>query len=81
LDQAELLELAEIVAEFPGMTSGEPSKLLQRRRGGSVSVNTIWSGLRRIEFTLKKSCWALEAAHKSDLRWEGNSSRWQKMRR
>jgi transposase len=55
LDEAKLLELAEIVAEFPDATLNELRELLRRRCRISVSINTVWRGLQQIDFTLKKS--------------------------
>jgi transposase len=55
LDEAKLLKLAEIVAQFPDATLGELSELLRRRCRLSVSINTVWRGLQQIDFTLKKS--------------------------
>lgn len=55
LDEAKLLKLAEIVAQFPDATLGELSALLRRRCRLSVCINTVWRGLQQIDFTLKKS--------------------------
>ena len=55
LDEAKLLKLAELVAEFPDATLEELRELLRRRCRLSVSVNTVWRGLQQIDFTLKKS--------------------------
>jgi len=55
LDEPKLLQLAELVAEFPDATLEELRELLRRRCRLSVSVNTVWRGLQRIDFTLKKS--------------------------
>jgi transposase len=55
LDEAKLLELAGLVAEFPDATLGELRELLRRRCRLSVSSNTVWRGLQQIDFTLKKS--------------------------
>ena len=55
LDEAKLLELAGLVAEFPDATLDELRELLRRRCRVSVSINTVWRGLRQIDFTLKKS--------------------------
>lgn len=55
LDEAKLLELAELVAQFPDATLDELRELLRRRCRLSVSINTVWRGLQQIDFTLKKS--------------------------
>lgn len=55
LDEAALLALAVLVAEFPDATLDEVRVLLRRRRRLRVSVNTVWRGLQQINFTLKKS--------------------------
>lgn len=55
LDEAKLLELAGLVAEFPDATLDELRELLRRRCRVSVSINTVWRGLQQIDFTLKKS--------------------------
>src|SRR5215510_16555018 len=55
LDEAKLLELAGLVAEFPDATLDELRELLRRRCRLRVSVNTVWRGLQQIDFTLKKS--------------------------
>lgn len=55
LDEAKLLELAQLVAEFPDATLDELRQLLRRRCRLSVSINTVWRGLQQIDFTLKKS--------------------------
>ena len=55
LDEPKLLILAELVAKFPDATLEELRELLRRRCRLSVSVNTVWRGLQRIDFTLKKS--------------------------
>jgi transposase len=55
LNEAKLLKLAELVAEFPDATLEELRELLRRRCRLSVCVNTVWRALRQIDFTLKKS--------------------------
>src|SRR5215813_14902690 len=55
LDEAKLLELAGLVAEFPDATLDELRELLRRRCHLNVSINTVWRGLQQIDFTLKKS--------------------------
>jgi len=55
LDEAKLLKLAELVAQFPDATLDELRELLRRRCRVSVCLNTVWRGLRQIDFTLKKS--------------------------
>lgn len=55
LDEAKLLDLAGLVAEFPAATLDELRELLRRRCRVSVSINTVWRGLQQIDFTLKKS--------------------------
>ena len=55
LDEPKLLLLAELVAKFPDATLEELRQLLRRRGRLSVSLNTVWRGLREIDFTLKKS--------------------------
>jgi transposase len=55
LDEAKLLKLADIVAQFPEATLDELRELLRRRCRLSVSINTVWRGLQQIDFTLKKS--------------------------
>jgi transposase len=55
LDEAKLLELAGLVAEFPDATLDELRELLRRRCRLSVSLNTVWRGLQQIDLTLKKS--------------------------
>jgi transposase len=55
LDEAKLLELAGLVAEFPDATLDELRELLRRRCRVSVSINTVWRALQQIDFTLKKS--------------------------
>jgi transposase len=55
LDEPKLLLLAELVAKFPDTTLEELRQLLRRRGRLSVSLNTVWRGLRQIDLTLKKS--------------------------
>lgn len=55
LDEARLLDLAALVAEFPDATLDELRELLRRRCRLRVSLNTVWRGLQPIDFTLKKS--------------------------
>jgi transposase len=55
LDEARLLRLADLVAEFPDATLEELRQLLRRRARLSVCLNTVWRGLQQIGFTLKKS--------------------------
>ncbi|MCW5967168.1 MAG: transposase [Blastocatellales bacterium] len=55
MDDAKLLQLAGLVAEFPDATLAELQELLRRRGRLSVSLNTVWRGLQQIDFTLKKS--------------------------
>lgn len=55
LDDEKLLQLAALVAEFPDATLAELGDLLRRRCRLSVSINTVWRGLEKIDFTLKKS--------------------------
>src|SRR5262244_1958080 len=55
LDEAKLLELAGLVAEFPEATLDELRELLRRRCRINVSINPVWRGLQPIDFTLKKS--------------------------
>src|SRR5215510_14524159 len=55
LDDAKLLELAGLVAVFPGATLDELRELLRRRCHISLSNNTVWRGLQQIGLTLKKS--------------------------
>ncbi|MCW5970891.1 MAG: transposase [Blastocatellales bacterium] len=54
MDDAKLLQLAGLVAEFPDATLAELQELLRRRGRLSVSLNTVWRGLQQIDFTLKK---------------------------
>lgn len=54
LDEPMLLRLAELVAEFPDATLNELRGLLRRRYRVKVSTNTVWRGLKKIDFTLKK---------------------------
>lgn len=70
LDEAKLLELAGIVAEFPDATLEELRELLRRRSRLSVSLNTVWRGLQQIDFTLKKS----PAGHAKPARKSGRRS-------
>jgi transposase len=49
-----LLELAALIAKFPDATLEQLRELLRRRSRLSVCANTIWRGLRQIDFTLKK---------------------------
>jgi len=49
-----LLELAGLVARFPDATLEQLRELLRRRCHVSVCANTVWRGLRQIDFTLKK---------------------------
>jgi transposase len=55
LDEANLLKLADLVAKFPDATLDQLRDLLRRRFRIQVSINTVWRGLRQIDFTLKKS--------------------------
>lgn len=55
LNEARLLKLAGLVAEFPDATLDELRELLRRRCRLSLSLNTVWRGLQQIGFTLKKS--------------------------
>jgi transposase len=72
LDEAKLLKLAELVAEFPDATLEELRELLRRRCRVSVCVNTVWRALQQIDFTLKKS---RAAPAKRALRSERPSAR------
>jgi len=73
LDDAKLLELAGLVAEFPDATLDELRELLRRRCRISVSINTVWRGLQQIGFTLKKSPAAPgKPARKSERRSPGS---------
>ena len=72
LNQAKLLKLAELVAEFPDATLEELRELLRRRCRLSVCLNTVWRALREINFTLKKS---RAAPAKRALRSERPSAR------
>ncbi len=54
LDEAKLLKLADLVAEFPDATLDELRVLLRRRSRLSVCLNTVWRGLQQIDFTRKK---------------------------
>src|SRR5262249_11929335 len=54
LDEERLLKLAELVAKKPDATLDELRQSLNRRRRQSVSVSTVWRGLKKIDFTLKK---------------------------
>jgi len=54
LDEQMLLRLAELVAEFPDATLDELRELLRRRCRVEVSTNTVWRGLEKIAFPLKK---------------------------
>src|SRR5262245_19205308 len=49
-----LLELAGIIARVPDATLEQLRELLRRRCRVSVCANTIWRGLRQIDFTVKK---------------------------
>jgi transposase len=55
LDEERLLKLAELVAERPDATLEELRQAVNRRRRNTVSVSTIWRGLQKINFTLKKN--------------------------
>jgi len=55
LDEERLLKLAELVAKKPDATLDELRQSLNRRRRHSVSVSTVWRGLKKIDFTLKKN--------------------------
>lgn len=73
LDEAKLLELAGLVAEFPDATLDELRELLRRRCRVSVSVNTVWRGLQQIDFTLKNSrAWRAKPTRKSGPRTARN---------
>jgi transposase len=73
LDDAKLLELAGLVAEFPDATLDELRELLRCRCRISVSINTVWRGLQQIGFTLKKSPAAPgKPARKSERRSPGS---------
>lgn len=54
LNDRMLLRLADLVAEFPAATLEELRELLRRRSRVKVSTNTVWRGLKKIDFTLKK---------------------------
>ena len=54
LNDSMLLRLADLVAEFPDATLAELRELLRRRSRVKVSTNTVWRGLKKIDFTLKK---------------------------
>src|SRR5262245_49776499 len=64
LDEAKLLELAGLVAEFPEATLDELRELLRRRCRINVSVNMVWLGLQRSEVSLTKRA----AAHRKPAR-------------
>lgn len=55
LDGPKLLRLAALVAEQPDATLKELAASLNRRRRVRVSLPTVWRGLQKIDFTLKKS--------------------------
>ena len=54
LSEAQLLTLAEVVAQHPDATLAELGRQLQREIHKEVSVTTLWRGLERIEITQKK---------------------------
>ena len=54
LNDRMLLRLADLVAAFPDATLEELRELLRRRSRVKVSTNTVWRGLKKIDFTLKK---------------------------
>ena len=54
LDEQTLMRLVDLVSEFPDATLDELRKLLRRRYRVNVSTNTVWRGLKKIDFTLKK---------------------------
>jgi hypothetical protein len=55
LEEAKLLKLAGLVAEFPDATLDDLRELLRRRCCINVSINIVWRGLQQINFTRKKS--------------------------
>lgn len=49
-----LVRLAALVGEFPDATLEELRELLRRRARVTVSTNTVWRGLQKLNVTLKK---------------------------
>ena len=54
LDEERLLKLAELVAQQPDATLDELRQSLNRWQRQTVSLSTVWRGLKKIDFTLKK---------------------------
>jgi transposase len=55
LDEAKLLQLAQLVAQFPDATLQELQTLVQRHCGVRVCVTTVWSALNKLALTVKKN--------------------------
>src|SRR5262245_35614731 len=55
LNEERLLKLAEMVADRPDATLEELRRALNSRRRNTVSISTVWRGLRQIDFTVKKN--------------------------
>lgn len=55
LDDAKLLQLAHLVAQFPDATLQELQTLVQRHCHVHVCVTTIWSALNKLDLTVKKN--------------------------
>jgi transposase len=49
-----LLRLADLVGEFADATLEELRELLRRRYRVKVSTNTVWRGVKKLDFTVKK---------------------------
>ena len=54
LAQERLLKLAELIAQEPDATLDELRRSLNHRQPETVSLSTVWRGLKKIDLTLKK---------------------------
>ena len=55
LDDAKLLHLAQLVAQYPDATLKELQTLVTRHCRVTVCLTTIWSALHKLALTLKKN--------------------------
>ena len=55
LDETRLRHLSDLVSRKPDATLEELRQSVNARRRVSVSISTLWRGLRRIDITLKKN--------------------------
>ena len=54
-DDAKLLQLAQLVAQYPDATLKELQTLVRRQCRLQVCLTTIWSALRKLDLSVKKN--------------------------